>query len=46
MSNCMDAPPKSRNITRAAPASGQPLKLETVFGKRNNSTVTNAKLKR
>ena len=46
MSNCMDAPPKSRNITQATLMSGQPLKLETVFGKRTNSTVTDAKLKR
>ena len=46
MSNCIDAPPKSRNITMVTPASGQPLKLETVFGARSNSTSTNAKLKR
>ena len=46
MSSCIDATPKSRNITQATPVSGQPLKLETVFGKRTNSTSTNAKLKR
>jgi len=46
MSNCMDAPPKRRNIPQATPASGQPLNLETVFGTRTNSTSTSAKLKR
>jgi hypothetical protein len=46
MSNCIDATPKSRNITQATLASGQPLKFGTVFGTRTNSTSTNAKLKR
>jgi hypothetical protein len=46
MSNCIDTPPKSRNITQATPVSGQPLKPTTVFGTRTNSTPTNAKLKR
>jgi hypothetical protein len=46
MSNCIDATPKSRNLTQATPVSGQPLKLETVFGTQVNSAFTNAKLKR
>ena len=46
MSNCIDAPASRRDITQAIPASRQPLELETVFGKRTNSTLTSAKLKR